>query len=55
VVVGDIGSDVQAAEAAGAKGLLVPTPATRPEEVAAAHRVASSLPDAVARILEPVS
>ncbi len=33
VVVGDIGSDVEAAESAGARALLVPTEATRAEEV----------------------
>ncbi|MEU7137089.1 HAD family hydrolase [Streptomyces sp. NPDC046261] len=39
VVVGDIGSDMEAAAAAGALGVLVPTPVTRPEEVRrAAHR-----------------
>ena len=36
-VVGDIGSDVEAARAAGAWGILVPTPATRADEVAAAE------------------
>ncbi|UMG93654.1 HAD hydrolase-like protein [Nocardioides sp. TF02-7] len=39
-MVGDIGSDVEAARGAGATGVLVPTPQTRPEEVAAADRVA---------------
>ena len=39
VVVGDIGSDVEAAMAAGATPALVPTPATRAAEVAAAPRV----------------
>jgi histidinol-phosphate phosphatase family protein len=46
-VVGDIGADVQAARAAGAEAVLVPTPATRPEEVATAPRVAASLAEAV--------
>lgn len=36
VVVGDIGSDVECAMAAGARAILVPTPETRAEEVAAA-------------------
>jgi ADP-heptose:LPS heptosyltransferase len=36
VVVGDIGADVGAALAAGAAGVLVPTPVTRPQEVSAA-------------------
>lgn len=46
-VVGDIGADVGAAVASGARAVLVPTPATRPEEVAAAPRVAASLREAV--------
>lgn len=55
VLVGDIGSDLGAADAAGARALLVPTPQTRPEEVAAARRqgrVEHDLPAAVDRILE---
>lgn len=51
VVVGDIGRDVTAALAAGATGVLVPTPVTRAEEVAAAPTVARDLPAAVAEIL----
>jgi HAD superfamily hydrolase (TIGR01662 family) len=47
VVVGDIGSDVEAATAAGARAVLVPTPATRPEEVAAAGHVEPTLTAAV--------
>lgn len=43
VLVGDIGSDVAAGEAAGARAFLVPNPATRPEEVAAARLVAPDL------------
>ncbi|WBB69785.1 HAD-IIIA family hydrolase [Micromonospora sp. WMMD812] len=50
-VVGDIGRDVTAALAAGAAGVLVPTPVTRPEEVAAAPWVAVDLPAAVTEIL----
>ncbi|MDQ1619969.1 MAG: hypothetical protein QOE19_2538 [Actinomycetota bacterium] len=46
-VIGDIGADVEAAAAAGARGILVPTDATRPEEVAAAPRVAADLSEAV--------
>jgi D-glycero-D-manno-heptose 1,7-bisphosphate phosphatase len=42
-VVGDIGSDVDAATAAGARGVLVPTAATRAAEIAAAPEVVSSL------------
>ncbi|WP_433269029.1 HAD-IIIA family hydrolase [Micromonospora vinacea] len=51
VLVGDIGRDIGAALAAGAAGVLVPTPVTRPEEVAAAGWVATDLPAAVAEIL----
>lgn len=51
VVVGDIGSDVEAAEAAGARGILVPTGATRAEEVRAAETVAGSIGVAVDRII----
>ncbi|CAL9395039.1 D-glycero-alpha-D-manno-heptose-1,7-bisphosphate 7-phosphatase [Streptomyces sp. enrichment culture] len=52
VVVGDIGSDVEAARRAGAHAVLVPTPVTRPEETAAAPHVARSLPAAVRLILD---
>jgi HAD superfamily hydrolase (TIGR01662 family) len=51
VVVGDIGSDVDAAEAAGATGILVPTAATRAAEVDGAARVAPTLSAAVDDIL----
>ena len=51
VLVGDIGSDVEAALAAGARAMLVPTSQTRPEEVAHAPAVARSLTEAVDRIL----
>jgi histidinol-phosphate phosphatase family protein len=51
VVIGDIGADVEAAAAAGARGVLVPTPATRREEVEAAPEVASSLGEAVDLVL----
>ncbi|NES31064.1 D-glycero-alpha-D-manno-heptose-1,7-bisphosphate 7-phosphatase, partial [Micromonospora terminaliae] len=51
VLVGDIGRDMAAALAAGATGILVPTPVTRPEEVAEAPAVAWDLPGAVAEIL----
>jgi beta-phosphoglucomutase-like phosphatase (HAD superfamily) len=46
-VVGDIGADVEAAARAGARGVLVPTPVTRAEEVAAAPEVAADLPSAI--------
>jgi len=42
-VVGDIGADVGAALAAGARPVLVPTAVTRPEEVEAAPLVARDL------------
>ncbi len=42
-VVGDIGADVGAALAAGARPVLVPTPVTRREEVDAAPEVAPDL------------
>jgi histidinol-phosphate phosphatase family protein len=51
-VVGDIGADVEAARAAGARGVLVPTPRTRQEEVAAAPEVAPDLESAVALLLD---
>ncbi len=54
VLVGDIGSDVEAAESAGARAVLVPTPATRADEVDRARRagtLAASLPAAVDAIL----
>jgi histidinol-phosphate phosphatase family protein len=46
-VVGDIGADVEAARAAGARAILVPTARTRPEEVATAPEVAPDLGAAV--------
>ncbi|MCQ1946228.1 MULTISPECIES: HAD-IIIA family hydrolase [unclassified Arthrobacter] len=46
-VIGDIGADVGAAAAAGARGVLVPTAATRAEETAAAPLVAGDLAEAV--------
>ncbi len=46
-VVGDIGADVGAAVAAGARAVLVPTPVTRAEEIEAAPAVAGSLTEAV--------
>jgi histidinol phosphatase-like enzyme len=51
VVIGDIGDDVEAARAAGARAILVPTSATRPEEIAAADEVAPDLAAAVDRVL----
>ncbi|WUI10446.1 HAD-IIIA family hydrolase [Micromonospora sp. NBC_00421] len=52
VLVGDIGADLAAADAAGAAGVLVPTAATRAAEVAAAGHVAVDLPAAVQLILD---
>ncbi len=49
-VVGDIGADVEAALAAGARPILVPTPVTRSEEVAAAPETARDLADALDRL-----
>jgi len=50
-VVGDIGADVGAALAAGARPVLVPTPVTLPEEVAQAPEVAPDLLRAVELLL----
>jgi HAD superfamily hydrolase (TIGR01662 family) len=50
-VIGDIGADVDAARAAGAGAVLVPTPVTRSEEVAAAPVVRSDLLSAVRHLL----
>jgi HAD superfamily hydrolase (TIGR01662 family) len=50
-VVGDIGRDVEAAAAAGARGILVPTATTRPEEVRRAAVVAENLATAVDLLL----
>ena len=53
VVIGDIGADVEAARAAGARAVLVPTARTRDEEVAAAPAVAPDLLAAVELLLGP--
>ncbi|TDB98781.1 HAD-IIIA family hydrolase [Actinomadura sp. 7K534] len=50
-VIGDIGRDVEAAAAAGARGILVPTGRTRPEEVAGAAETAPTLRAAVDLVL----
>lgn len=52
VVIGDIGADVDAAEAAGARGVLVPNAVTRPEEIERAPHVAADLTAAVDLVLE---
>ena len=51
VVIGDIGSDAAAADAAGARAILVPAPATRPEEIVGTP-TAATLAEAVAAILD---
>lgn len=51
VVIGDIGADVEAARAAGARAVLVPTAVPRREEVRAAPAVAADLCEAVALAL----
>lgn len=50
-VVGDIGSDVEAARAAGARPVLVPTAETRRDEIDAAAEVARDLGEAVDLLL----
>jgi histidinol-phosphate phosphatase family protein len=50
VVIGDIGADAEAAHAAGARAILVPTPQTRPAETAGVP-AAAALADAVAAVL----
>ena len=49
--VGDIGSDMEAARAAGVRGVMVPTAMTLAAEVAAAPEVASDLRSAVHLLL----
>jgi histidinol-phosphate phosphatase family protein len=48
LVVGDVAADVEAAEAAGARAVLVPSTRTSPEDLEAAPAIASSLDEAVA-------
>ncbi len=50
-VVGDIGTDVDAARAAGARGILVPTAVTRKQEIEAAPETAANLPSAVEMLI----
>lgn len=52
VVIGDIGADVEAAAAAGAVGIMVPTPVTRDEEIAASTWVLRDLAEAVDVVLD---
>ncbi|MFH8237787.1 D-glycero-alpha-D-manno-heptose-1,7-bisphosphate 7-phosphatase, partial [Streptomyces sp. NPDC018321] len=51
VVIGDIGADMEAAERAGAHGILVPNDQTRPEETRTAAHVAPDLLTAVRAVL----
>jgi D-glycero-D-manno-heptose 1,7-bisphosphate phosphatase len=51
VVIGDIGSDVEAARAAGSEAVLVPTPVTRDDEVRSAPLVAATVLAAVELVL----
>jgi D-glycero-D-manno-heptose 1,7-bisphosphate phosphatase len=51
MVIGDIGADVEAARAAGADAVLVPTPVTRPQEIADAPVVRNDLLAAVHHVL----
>jgi histidinol-phosphate phosphatase family protein len=51
VVIGDIGADVDAATAAGARGILVPTAVTRRGDIANAVDVAADLETAVDMVL----
>ncbi|MDI3330875.1 MAG: HAD-IIIA family hydrolase [Micrococcus sp.] len=51
VLIGDIGADVEAAQAAGARSVLVPTAVTRPEEIADAPATAPDLAAAVDMVL----
>jgi D-glycero-D-manno-heptose 1,7-bisphosphate phosphatase len=50
VMIGDIGADVQAAQAAGARAVLVPTPQTRPEEIVYAEQHACVASDLLAAV-----
>jgi HAD superfamily hydrolase (TIGR01662 family) len=52
VVIGDIGADVEAAAAAGAVGMLVPTAVTRDEEIAASDWVLPTVTEAVDVVLD---
>lgn len=51
VVVGDVGADLAAARAAGARSVLVPTPVTREDEVEQAEQVATDLAGAADLVL----
>ena len=51
VVVGDVGSDVEAARLAGARAILVPTSKTMSREVAGTAEVAHDLASVVDRVV----
>jgi histidinol-phosphate phosphatase family protein len=51
VLIGDIGADIEAAHAAGARAILVPTPVTRHDEIGRAPAVAPDLGAAVDLLL----
>lgn len=51
IMIGDTGADVEAALAAGARAVLVPTPVTRRDEIVAAPVVAPDLGSAVDLVL----
>ncbi len=53
-LIGDIGADVQAATAAGMRGILVPTAVTKPAEIAAAAECAATFAGAVDLLLAGV-
>lgn len=50
VVIGDIGADLAAAHAAGARALLVPTEMTRDAEIDEARRTAAVAPDLLSAV-----
>ncbi len=53
VLIGDIGADMEAARAVGARAILVPTAETRPEEIDAASEVAVDLTSAIDLAMSP--
>lgn len=53
-MIGDTRADLEAARRAGARAVLVPNARTLPEEIAAAPEVATTLLEAVERLLTPM-
>jgi beta-phosphoglucomutase-like phosphatase (HAD superfamily) len=51
VLIGDVAADVQAARAAGATGVLVPTPATRTEDLRSTRLVFPDIGAAIDEVL----